>query len=199
MKFIKRPVLALLTVMGALALAGCAAMPPLNFSVPNVGLSEHYLDAEVRSITVTMARPDEQVGEIDVAMAEGPIATGASLANQWHVALQEALDRSLIFRDGGTKTVSIAVKVMKLAIPDAGLSFTTEAVARYEVIDRANGDIIFSQDVSSSGTTPLDYALVGATRARESINRAVQNNIALFLQAAETIDLAKPMFPAESL
>lgn len=87
---------------------------------------------------------------------------------------------------------------MKLSVPVAGLSFTTEAVARYEVIDRANGDIIFSQDVSSSGTTPMDYApLSAAVRVKESVNRAVQNNIALFLQATETIDLAKPMFPAD--
>ena len=70
MKLIKRPVLALLTVMGALALAGCGQMPPLNFSVPNVGLAEHRLDAEVRSVTVTLARPDEQIGEIDIFMAE---------------------------------------------------------------------------------------------------------------------------------
>ena len=199
MKLIKRPAFALLTVMGALALAGCGQMPPLNFSVPNVGLAEHRLDAEVRSVTVTLARPDEQIGEIDIFMAEmAANASGAGLANQWHVALQEALNRSLIFRDGGSKTVSIAVKVMKLSVPDVGFSFTTEAVARYEVIDRANGDIIFSQDVSSSGTTPMDYAFNAAVRTRESINRAVQNNIALFLQATETIDLAKPMFPADS-
>ena len=198
MKLTKRPVLALLAVMGAFALAGCGQIPPLNFSVPNVGLSEHHLDAEVRSITVTLARPDEQVGEIDIVLAEmAANASGAGLASQWHVALQEALNRSLIFRDGGSKTVSIAVKVMKLAVPDAGFSLTTEAVARYEVIDRANGDLIFSQDVSSSGTTPADHAFLAAARARESVNRAVQNNIALFLQAAETIDLAKPMFPAE--
>ena len=44
----------------------------------------------------------------------------------------------------------------------------------------------------------MDYApLSAAVRVKESVNRAVQNNIALFLQATETIDLAKPMFPAD--
>ena len=104
----------------------------------------------------------------------------------------------LLFTDNGSKTVSLSVKILKLDVPEIGLSMTSETVARYEIIDRANGDIIFSQDVSSSGKVPLDYAFYGLTRARESINRAVQNNIALFLQAAETIDLAKPMFPAGS-
>lgn len=187
----------------ALAVAfttGCATpVPPLNFSVPNAGLSQHRLDAEVRSITVTLARPDEQVGRIDFALAEGGgvVATGGGLAVAWQTALIEALNRTLIFRDDGARKVSIAVKVLKLQVPSFGASFTTNAVARYEVVDRANGDIIFTQDVASSGTTPAGHAFLGYTRMRESVNRAVQNNISLFLQAAETIDLDKPMFPAK--
>ena len=50
---------------------------------------------------------------------------------------------------------------------------------------------------TSEGTTPWDYAFEGIIRMREAINRAVQNNILLFLQALETIDLSKPMFPAK--
>ena len=33
---------------------------------------------------------------------------------------------------------------------------------------------------------------------RESINRAVQNNITQFLQALETVDVQKPMFPVKA-
>jgi len=39
---------------------------------------------------------------------------------------------------------------------------------------------------------------MGITRARESINRSVQNNIAQFLQGLQTVDLNKPMFPVVS-
>ena len=185
-----------LAMLAVLVVAGCVtSMPPANFSVPNVGISEHRLDAEVRSITVTYGRPDEQVGSVDT-WAYGGLQGGTDVTSAWHTALQEAFDRMLLFTDNGSKTVSLSVKILKLDVPEIGLSMTSETVARYEIIDRANGDIIFSQDVSSSGKVPLDYAFYGLTRARESINRAVQNNIALFLQAAETIDLAKPMFPA---
>lgn len=71
----------------------------------------------------------------------------------------------------------------------------TEVVARYEIVDRATGDIIFVRDIESSGTAPVS---LGAARLQESINRAVQNNIARFLQETETIDLGRPMFPAGS-
>ena len=182
---------AVLSVM----LAGCAQqLPPLNFSVPNTGLSERPLDAEVRSLTVTIGRPDEQVGPIEWALID--VTGGGTITAMWQTAMQEALDRTLIFRDGGTKKVSIAVKILKLDSPGVGFDMTTDAVARYEVIDRTNGDIIFTQDVVASGTTPLGHAFLGIVRLRESVNRAVQNNISLFLQAAETIDLGRPMFPA---
>ena len=182
-----------LAMLAVLVVAGCVtSMPPANFSVPNVGISEHRLDAEVRSITVTYGRPDEQIGQIDFFV----FGEGSNVSIAWKTALEEALNRMLIFTDGGSKTVSISVKILKLYVPIFGISPTAKSVARYEIIDRTNGDVIFSQDVSSSGTTPLTYAWDQTVLVRESVNRAVQNNIALFLQAAETIDLAKPMFPA---
>ncbi len=89
------------------------------------------------------------------------------------------------------------MKILKLNIPGGGFSMTTETAARYEITDRKNGDIIYTQDISSEGVVPMDYAFLGLTRQRESINRAVQNNITQFLQALETIDTSKPMFPSK--
>ena len=184
-----------LVVVAGLALAqGCAEqMPPLNFSVPNVGPSSTRFDAEVRSLTVTVGRPDEQVGVVNLMWESG--GTGAVLASTWREALRESLDRHAIFRDDGQQKISILVKILRLDFPSAGLSFTSNAVARYEIIDRANGAIIFRQDVPSSGTVPADYAFHGMIRRRESINRAVQNNIATFLQQLQTADIGRPMSP----
>ena len=191
-------------VLGSV-LAGCAPpqLPPLNFSVPNIGLSARPLDAEVRSLTVTLGRPDELMGLIDWEHVDD--TGGGAITAAWQNALQEALDRTLIFRDGGSKRVSVAVKVLKLEF-SRDWEFTessAEAVARYEVIDRTNGDIVYTQEIAASGAEPFGYEgltmdaeYISELRIRESINRAVQNNISLFLQAAETIDVTKPMFPA---
>lgn len=189
-------------VIGALVLTACAdQLPPVNFSVPNVGTATQKIDAELRSITVTLARPDEQLGRMDVTLAEtsgmGP-GSGLGVSSAWRTALEEALNRMVIFRDDAARKVSLQVKVLKLEGPMFGASMTTETIARYEVINRANGDIIFMTDVSASGTTPFNHAFVGAIRARESINRAVQNNIALFLQQLEMANFSRPMFPAGS-
>lgn len=177
-------------VFAAIFLSGCGSVPPLNFSVPNVGVSQKKIDAEMKSMTVTIARPDEKTGELPVGMER-------MVPQLWQTALTEALDKMVIFQDDAEKKVNVLVKILKLNIPGGGFSMTTSTAARYEIIDRKTGDIIFTQDISSSGTTPANYAYLGVARARESINRAVQNNITQFLQALETVDVQKPMFPAK--
>jgi len=173
--------------MLSLVLVGCQSMPPLNFSVPNVGYSERKIDAELRSLTVSLARPDETKGKMP--------ADAVGVPNLWAASLQEALNRMVIFKDDAAKKINLAVKILALDIPGSGFSMTTTSIARYEIIDRANGDIIHTQDISAQGVVPVDYAFLGAVRAVESINRSVQNNIALFLQSLETIDINRPMFP----
>ena len=190
----------ILAIFFATFLFGCAEhMPPLNFSVPNVGVSQKKLDAEVRSLTVSMGRPDELTGPLEYIMAESAgtqLGTGGEFTNIWKNSIQEALDRMVIFRDDVNQKISISVKILKIDTPSAGAEMTTNIDAKYEIIDRSNGDIIYSRNIQSTGVVPFSYALLGFIRARESVNRAVQNNITTFLQDLEGINLKTPMFPA---
>lgn len=174
----------------AVFLSGCAPMPPMNFSVPNVGVSQKKIAAELKSMTVTFARPDEKTGAIPVDIAH-------IVPQLWQTALVESLNKMVIFQDDAAKKVNLSVKILKLDFTGIA-SVTSETSARYEIMDRKTGDLIFTQDITSFGTVPGDYAFMGAIRLRESINRAVQNNITQFLQALETVDVQKPMFPAKA-
>lgn len=176
-------------ILIALGLVGCASNPPLNFSVPNVGVSQQKVDADMRSLTVTLARPDEAKGKI-------PAGAQHEVPQMWENALTEALNRMAVFKDNSPRKVSLSVKILELDIPAFGASMTTSTTARYEIIDRESGSIVYTQDVSADGVVPAGYAFVGLVRARESINRSVQNNIAQFLQALETVDASRPMFPS---
>lgn len=187
--------------VGCLLLLGACGqqIPPLNFFPPNVGISNAKLDAEVRSIIVAVGRPDEQKGDVDIVLIEGlgtTVSSGSGFIQQWKDALEDSLNKMVIFRDDATKKINISVKILKLDVPSFGTVFETETIARYEITDRSNGDIIFSSEVASKGSTPADHAFLGATRARESVNRSVQNNISLFLQQLETVEINRPMFPA---
>ncbi len=180
----------LLALSFAAAVAGCATPPPpLNFSVPDVGVSSKKIDAEVKGITVTLARPEEKKGDMPMGV-EG-------ITNFWKESLQEALDRMAVFKDDSKNKVSIQVKILAFNIPAFGLEMTSKSIARYEIIDRATGGIIYTQEITATGVVPVGHAFVGMVRARESINRAAQNNIKQFLQAVESVDVNKPMFPNE--
>lgn len=138
---------------------GCATNPPLNFTAPNVGVSQTWLDAELKSLTVTLARPDETKGDM-------PAWAQVQVSALWQSASQDALNRMTIFRDDASRKTNLAVKVLAIDVPAFGAVMTTKTIARYELIDRANGDIIYTQDIDASGVVPMDYAFIGVIRAR---------------------------------
>ena len=157
---------------------GCGApFSPYYFSVPNLGISKKKIDADIRSTTVSFASPNEKTGDLSGGWDE--------IAPLWQSALIEALNKKAIFLDSASRKENIVVKILKIDLPTAGASITVDITARYELLDRKTGEIIFTEDISSSGTTPFGYSISAANRSRESINRAVQNNIKQFLIALE--------------
>ena len=184
---------------------GCVSLPPVNFSAPNIGVSSTKLDAELKSLTISVARPDEATGEIrpsHLVHPRGefqpyPISLYAGL---WKTALEEAFNRMAIFKDDSPKKVALAVKILKFQTISAFPAAHTSA--RYEIIDRSDGSIIFTTDISTSGEGPFnldpfcDLGCSMGSRAVDGINRSVQKNIVQFLQVLETVDIDKPMVPS---
>ena len=162
---------------------------PVNFSAPNIGVSSTKLDAELKSLTISLARPDEAIGKIEVPLVwcHGDFCPISLYVGVWKTAL----------KDDSPKKVSLAVKILKFQTISAFPAAHTSA--RYEIIDRSDGSIIFTTDISTTGDVPFDYAFAGRVRALESINRSVQNNIIQFLQVLETVDMDKPMFPSNKI
>jgi hypothetical protein len=152
--------------------------------VLNVQPSPTVIDADLKVITVTPGAPTERTGELPPAVA--------ALAAPWQVATEEALGRAAIFNDNSQRHVNLEVKILKFDAPSAGVTFPTDTDARYTVVDRSTGTPLFSQVISAEGTTPYDFAFVGAIRARESINRAAQNNIAAFIRSLASSPIAAP-------
>lgn len=181
-------------VLFAFALVtGCQSMPPLNFNPPNVGLASRKIDAEIKNVIITVARPDEKKGALDFGFQYSQ-----DIPQLWKSALEDALARNVLFSDESQRKVNLTVKILKLDTPAAGISMTTNSIARYELVDRSDGTIYFTSDIAASGTTPADFAFNGGIRAMESLNRAVQNNISSFLQQVETVDISRPIFPGQS-
>ncbi|MFJ2336924.1 UDP-N-acetylglucosamine acyltransferase [Pseudomonas protegens] len=165
-------------LIGALAiafLAGCASPPPLNFSVQGLQMSTNKIDADLRSMSVSFAGPNEARGEIP--------SNGEEVPRFWESALREGVDRISVFNDDSSQKVNIFVKITELDIAGGGVTMTSKARATYQIVNRKSGKIVYERDVASIGSVPGTYAFSGATRIKESINRAVQENIRVFLEA----------------
>ena len=167
-----------------LLFTGCQTVPPIDFTVKDVGMVPNRKDAQLLSLTVGYAPKDQQ----------DKVKADASIPPVWKEGLQDAINRSLVFKDDSTRKVNLSVRITRIDVPGFGLTMTTKVGAIYEVIDRANGDLLFSEKVESEGVVPVDYAFVGIVRAVESANRAVRNNIAEFIKRIGSADISKPMF-----
>ena len=148
-----------LILISAVLFSSCNSMPPLDMtlsSIPDVNRQS----VELKSITVGY-----------VAKTRGiKLETNHLVPPAWETALKDAINRSLLFQDDVDRNITISVRINHFDIPAAGFAMTSDCGAIYEIMDRSNGNIIFTTDVRSSGTTPMDYAFMGVTRVQESIN-----------------------------
>lgn len=178
----------LAVLIAALAiLSGCTSAPPLNFVPQDVLPAKNKVAAELKSVTVSVAKEDERLGETQVGF----------MGNQYELsfktalkdALDEALLKSAVFNDLSDRKVSLTAKVMKFESPSGGITFETEAIVRYEVYDRRDGKLVFRRDISSTGSVPFDYAFAGFVRATEARNRTMRANVTNFISSLEELKI----------
>ena len=154
-----------------LFLTGCGStIPPLDFTVRDVPTVTRQ-DVELVSVTVGYVPKTKGM----------KIETNHLVPPSWQSALEDAINRSLVFGDDKERKVSISVRIDHFDLPAAGFTMTSNCGAVYEILDRSSGDLIFDVRIFSSGSVPTDYAFVGVVRAAESINRCARNNISEFL------------------
>lgn len=163
---------------------GCTSIPPIDFTIQDVGVVDARKNIELKSLTVGFA-PKAQQSKVEA---------NATIPPLWKESLTDAMNRSLIFKDDMPTKVNLSVRITEFDIPAAGVAMTTKVSAIYEIVDRGTGDLLFTQKISSEGVVPFDYAFMGVVRAVESWNRAVRNNIADFINVLSDSDLSQPVF-----
>jgi len=172
----------------SLMLGGCATQAPtLDFTPPDIVPSQTKVDADVKTITVSIAKENERLGETQVGFFGNVYEQSFKTALQ--DALEEVIARTAIFNDLSERKISLIAKVMKFQTPGAGINFKTEAIIRYELVDRNSGATIFKKDITSTGSVPGNYAFLGSIRYTEARNISVRDSITQFILALETSDL----------
>lgn len=159
-------------------LTGCVSAPPLNFSLQNIEPSRHSMDADLRSVSVSFAAPSEQTGEVP--------SNGEGIPLLWERALVEAVNKRSVFDDDSANKVNLFVKIKQLDPPAGGITMVTDATASYLLVSRKSGATLLEETITTKGSVPPGYAFAGYVRAKESINRAVQNNIREFIERLDS-------------
>jgi hypothetical protein len=172
----------------------------------NIGHAQEKFDAAMESIAVTVASDGEKTGRLDFRLAEleffknNEALEKQKIPQQWQTALLESINKMGVFQSNATMKVDLSVKILKLEIDPTGFPNKTATVeAHYEITDQKTGDLIFTQNLKTTGVVNISYSINSLLCVRESVNRAVQNNIAQFLEALKTVDVKTPMFQAVAL
>lgn len=169
-------------------ISGCATQAPtLNFTPADVLPTKNKVQAELKTITVSVAKEEERLGQTQVGFFGNQYE--ASFKQSLKDALEEALTKSAAFNDIATKKVSLTAKVMQFESPNGGINFETKAIIRYEIFDRKDGKLIFRRDIASMGSVPFDYAFMGAIRYTEARNRAMRENVTQFVNSLEELKI----------
>lgn len=153
--------------------------PQFDFSLPNVSVSSKKINAELKSLNVHFAKeysPDKNFRVIP---------------NIWKIAMLDAIDSMAVFKDDSKNKLNISVKILDMDMPVFGGAMRTGVLAQYDLINRANGKVIYSEEVESEGIVEFSYSFSGYERSIESINRAIKNNIAIFLEDLKKLDIDK--------
>ena len=171
-------------------LSGCASAPPLNFVPDDVIPTKHKVAAELKSLTVSVAKENERLGETQVGFFGNEYEL--SFKTALREALEEAIAKSAVFDDLSDRKVSITAKVMKFETPRGSVNFESAAIVRYEIYDRRDGKLLFRRDISSSSSVPFDYAFMGSIRAAEARNRTMRDNVTSFIASLEELQMTEP-------
>lgn len=165
--------------------SGCAEQP-LNFTPSNVQPSGTKIDVALVKVNVAL---DSTPGNTFKKKRLDASGFESQLAQLWQTSLDDSLGRTAIFNDDSKRRANLSVRILRLAQPKAGVVMHTGTVAKYELIDRSTGQTIYSTDVESDGRVGGGYAMTATTRARESINRSIQNNITQFIDKLKSAQI----------
>lgn len=173
-----------------LGMSGCISIPPLDFTPADITFSQEKIPAEAKSVNVAYAKKEESMGDIDVGPT-GSSSEGDNFLNAYQRGLSSAIDQSGLFMDNADMKIAVYATILKFDTPPLSIHFKTECISRYRLQNRATGEIILDETISSTGEVPGDYAFAEITRAIEARNRSIRNNISKFIDVLKESSLVK--------
>lgn len=166
-----------LSVGTLLLFSGCSMKNDFNVILPASYKAQKQHDYKLAAINVQLASESQKTGDLDVF--------DPSYSTSFENALNKALNDTNIFKNDSDRKVQIKVVVLKNDAPAMGLDMTISAEVIYEIKDQ-NGKLLYSNRINSQGLATVGDKFVGVERMILANDRAIQNNIKLFLDDVQS-------------
>jgi hypothetical protein len=101
-------------------------------------------------------------------------------ANNFRIALEEAIKRANLFGGDVDKTYTLTSSVYKASFPSSGFTMSSELCAKYALMDFFSKEV-WSKDICYKGEATTGEAFFGATRALLAFNRANHGHVTLLI------------------
>lgn len=161
-------------VVGVAALlAGCASAPPAF--TPNLAEARVRLAGTIGTVVASVDPAAQSGGAVRTTFGRDTIAP------LWQRGVASAIDQSRLF-DRSPRVLNVGVTIVRMQPPKHGGTIDTPAVARYRITDATTGAVVFETVVETVGHVGPAEDFLGAVRIHESIDRAVQSNIKMFVE-----------------
>lgn len=118
-----------------------------------------------------------------IHMETGFGPAGEVFIGPWKNALEDGLSSRR--NDDARTKVTVQVKLLKFNAPAFGFDMETESIAKYQIVARNTGKVIYETEVTATGVAGLNENFPGATRWKKPVNRSGQNNIKAFISRLE--------------
>jgi len=163
----------LLIAFAAILFSGCSVKNNFDVHLPK---TTYPLDYKLANVNVQIANNQQKTGDIDVF--------DASFTENFQSSLLKALAETSMFDVNSNNIVSIKAMVLKKDTPMAGFTITIVVEVMYE-IKNTHGNVLYHNIIHSKGVATVGDEFVGVKRGALANDRAIQNNIKLFIQDLE--------------
>lgn len=168
-------------------LSGCFSHN-LNVKIPEDYVVPKQINYNLLSVS-SSAKVDLATGDLDLVDTD--------LLELYKETLSKALVETGVFNNQSRHNIRIEANILKNDVPFAGFKMTCFTEISYKLIDEED-NTLYSKVISSEGTASVSDAYVADTRKYLITDRAIENNIKLFINALSSgVDVNNQVEPSE--
>ncbi len=172
MKSLKYIGLSLVVALG-LGFSGCSMKSNFNVMLPENYKPKQQFDYKLSNVNVQIASEKEKTGDLDIYNVTFPTLFEDSLV--------KVLNETKIFNKKSGNNIDIKVLVLKKEAPAAGFTIKIDTDVLYTIRNQ-DGKVLYNKTISAQGIATVSDEFVGMKRIVLANDRAIQNNIKLFIE-----------------